>query len=142
VPAGDLNQRHRRGVAGGLMAGWILTWRVVLHWDFGSPDGASIQVRFVDTVAELRSMIMWARRDPRIGRYSYARHRVFDETAVPTACARGHRYVPVGIRDVQCLCGGHRTLRCLIHPDDVVVCPPYDAGCGPIPTDRPDNAPG
>ena len=122
------------------MTGWRRTWRVLIRWVPGlSPTGLSEQLVTVDTVAGLRGIVLWARRDVRVDTYRYWGLREWDDTDDPASCPTcGRDYLPVQIHDVDCTCGGHRIWR---HGDRCadVVLPPCGPGCGRLPH-SPDTA--
>lgn len=124
----------------GTVSGWRRGWRVLIIWVPGcAPHGEREQLLDADTVARLRALVLWARRDPRVDNYRYWRWRERDPTGDPVHCpACGRDYVPVQIRDTDCTCGeGHRTWRHGGNCPDVVV-PPRGPGCGPLPRESGD----
>ncbi|WP_091462952.1 hypothetical protein [Micromonospora inyonensis] len=89
--------------------------QVDVRWRPGLP-GDRLAARRVDTVAELRQLVTWARQHPDV---TAVRHRRVRELVgdPPDVCRRGHRYgggsatrAALGWR--ECACGGHIIHTC------------------------------
>src|SRR6185503_1974817 len=71
---------------------WSWRWRVRIraHSSRYDPFGTGgEEIRFVDTVAELRDLVLAARHDPRVMSLSYERERYLTGRP-PTDCPQGH----------------------------------------------------
>ena len=131
--------RYRPG-----MLAWVRRWRYELIWQpghTGRRDGE------VDTVAQLRAVVAWARANPRVRRWSIEPvDRLVGRPRWTDACPRGHRlarYPHPHRRDdwLPCAaCPGHRLTTCptcrarMIEPE-----PSPD--CGPPPGWPPSTPP-
>jgi hypothetical protein len=116
------------------MGEWRQTWRVVLTRGWGFP-GPAQEVLNVRTVGELRDVVLHARADPTVERWTYwhAREWVGDDPAHD--CGGSEGYAPVGISEHACRCGlYHRTYQCHRCGRHEWI-PPAGPGCGPIPED-------
>lgn len=101
-------------------------------WGFPGPPAA---VLTVDTVAELRALVLRARTEPTIERLTYWHAREWVGSDPPHDCGGVGGYVPAGISDHVCRCGlHHRTYRCH-RCGSSITDPPLGPGCGPIPPD-------
>ena len=115
---------------------WVCWWRVILTWQSGqySPTGTPEQVLDVTRAAQLRRVVLAARRDPRIRGYRYWQHREWDDPEPPRHCPRGHELTAGRARARPCLCGlGHFVTDC--YCGAVEHRPPLGPGCGDLPFD-------
>ncbi|MBC9000450.1 hypothetical protein [Micromonospora aurantiaca (nom. illeg.)] len=97
------------------MSEWVRRWEIEVRWRPGLP-GDRLSARRVDTVAELRQLVAWARANPDITRHQ---HRTVRELAgdPPAACPNGHPYdggsaTRAARGWTTCPCGGHLILAC------------------------------
>jgi hypothetical protein len=101
------------------MVEWAWRWRVKIRahasrYDAFGTNGE--EIRYVDTVDELRGLVLAARNDPRVMSLSYERERYLIGRP-PTECPRGHPLAgPSAVRATtswrQCECGGHTVYTC------------------------------
>jgi hypothetical protein len=98
---------------------WAWRWRVRIraHASRYDPFGTGgEEIRLVDTVAELRDLVLAARSDPRVMSLAYERERYLTGRP-PTECPQGHPLEgPSAVRATtswrQCECGGHTVYTC------------------------------
>jgi len=113
---------------------WVRAWVYELRW---SPDyrGSPVRSREVASVAQLRAVVAWARRNPNVIKCSFhpADHLVGEPAEV---CRRGHRLMtwPAGRgRAVWLACTGCPVHRLAVCPEcgDRVIEPDPGFDCGP-----------
>ncbi len=118
------------------VAGWLVCWPVTLTWQSGqySPTRAPEQVIEVTRAADLRRVLLAARRDSYVRSYTYRLHREWDDSDAPRQCPRGHELTPGRARGRPCRCGvGHYVTDC--YCGAVQHLPPLGPGCGALPVD-------
>jgi hypothetical protein len=120
---------------------WRFRWRVVLHWETAndSPAGWGREsVHHVDSVTQLRRLILHARRNPRVVNYRYRRYVDRDWSHSPTACSacgasyRGNSANRPASSWLPCDCGGHQVDECRACGHRSVY-PAIASGCEPTP---------
>jgi len=124
---------HTRSIRSGVVE-WVRTWVYELRW---RPDyhGDPVRSREVESIAQLREVVAWARRNPNVTGYSFrpVDHLDGDPAEV---CRNGHRLMvwPAGGRNPSWLicagCLGHRLAVCPQCGDRVIE-PVPGPDCGP-----------
>lgn len=118
----------------GEVRGWRVCWRIVSTRAWGFP-GPATEVVDVDTVAQLREVVLRARADPAVAALRFWRLRQWVGGDPPHDCGGDGGYVPAGISSLDCRCGFvHRTYRCRRCSTGEAF-PPMGPECGPLPRD-------
>ena len=118
------------------MSEWVRRWWITYRWRPEAGQGKRVN-SVVDTTAQLRAVVEWARAHPDVEAYQYEPRWHLDGEP-PDRCRRGHslrggRSYWVATSWVGCPCGGHTRLQCRTE------------GCGDVqldPAPGPDCAPG
>ena len=121
------------------MRRWVRRWDITIRWDRidNSPIQSLTYQTHVDTAAQLRRFVEYARANPHVVAFPYRSVRDLIGTS-PTACRAGHLYpnagsiTRAGHEWAPCNCGGHFVLIC--HQPgctDVIVDPDPDPDCDP-----------
>lgn len=134
-PTGDL---HRvPNVCSTVGVEWTWVWDVTIIFDRATPHPVYrwSRILVVDSPAELRDVVLDARRDPRVARYEY-RRRPYLAGEPPATCPAGHTWSTEPSASPaywhRCQCGGHQALRCtpcdrwLLDPPLSTSCEPFD----------------
>lgn len=124
------------------MSKWHAVWQVSIKYvdsarfvDSAVGDGYDRREVFAETVAQLRTIVEWARANPRVTGFPYrrVRVRVGDE---PEHCRHGHEYGGGGATRAarhdwtDCICGGHFAYVCGWNEcDDICIDPPVYDDC-------------
>lgn len=121
---------------------WVRRWEYTLVWQDGH---TGVRCREVDTVAQLRAVIAWARANPRVRRFSFRPvDHLVGEPRWADFCPSGHplyTYPHPQRREGWLPCradGGHQLRTCptcqirMIEPDPGPDCgPPSDGPSAP-----------
>ncbi|MBM0201834.1 hypothetical protein JNW90_01025 [Micromonospora sp. STR1s_5] len=112
-----------------------MRWQVTVDWQPGT-GSERVRERRVDSVSELRALVVAARTNPNITRCRYVPLKELVGEP-PTECRRGHDYAGGSFTAVRldwsvCACGGHVVYRCrwpgcgdvLLDPEPAVDCLP------------------
>ena len=126
------------------MSEWRRRWEITFTWRREVSGGRVLSTR-VDTPAQLRAVVEWARGHPDVIAY---RQRSVRELLGerPAACGRGHPYSIAGAAKIRFdwlprTCGGHALYRCRTFGcGDVRADPAIEPDCQPR-HERSDNAP-
>lgn len=117
------------------MSEWRARWEVQLRWRAGL-EGPRVHQRRVDTPAQLRAVITWARGHPDVTRVKHWRVRELTGRH-PDSCRHGHPYeggsaTRAAMGWLRCECGGHVVFRCRWPGcTDEQLDPPPAADCHP-----------
>jgi hypothetical protein len=126
----------RRSVTAPEQAGpwWRLTWRVALTYEWGFPRADREQLVDVDTVAELRAVVLRARSDPAIAAYRYWRVREWIGGNPAHGCPEFIDGPPPARLSVRaCRCGTDHRVEDCVRCSQLIWTPLVGPGCGPIP---------
>lgn len=123
------------------MQEWRTRWQVNLDWRPGRSAGQVVE-QHVDTVGELREVVMGARANPDVVRCRYVPVRELVGEP-PHTCRRGHHYDGGSFTRVRldwsvCPCGGHMVYRCRwrdcgdvrLDPEPAIDCLPSTGSMG------------